>query len=57
MRFISMEMALPESVCRWSGDDEPVIAMSRNRIAIRIGEVSEQAGLGKGFRGIARGME
>ena len=52
LRVISSDtMRLLEPIRRGRGDDKTVIGLSRNRIAIRIGEAAEQAGLGQGFKG------
>ena len=45
----TMELLLP--VRRGAGDDEPVLGMRPNQIAIRIGAAARQAGLGEGYSG------
>ena len=44
-----MKLLLP--VCRGAGDDESVLGMRPNQIAIRIGAAARQAGLGEGYSG------
>ena len=52
LRVISADtLRMISSIRRCPKDCAKVIGLSRNRIAIRIGEAAEQAGLGKGFRG------
>ena len=45
----TMKLLLP--VRRGAGDDELVLGMRQNQIAIRIGAAAKQAGLGKGYSG------
>ncbi len=44
-------MMLLSSVRRGAGDDEPLLGMRPNQIAIRIGAAARQAGLGEGYSG------
>ena len=44
-------MKLLSSVRRGAGDDEPLLGMRPNQIAIRIGSAARQAGLGEGYSG------
>ena len=39
------------AVRRGAGDDEPLLGMRPNQIAIRIGAAARQAGLGEGYSG------
>ena len=51
-RVVSADtMGLLSSVRRGAGDDEPVLGMRPNQIAIRIGAAARQAGLGVGYSG------
>ena len=45
----TMRLLLPNR--RGAGDDELVLGMRPNQIAIRIGAVARQAGLGEGYSG------
>ena len=45
----TMRLLLP--IRRGAGDDEPVLGMRPNQIAIRIGAAARQAGLGEGYSG------
>ena len=49
----TMTLLLP--IRRGSGDDELVLGMKPNQIAIRIGAAAWQAGLGEGYSGTALG--
>ena len=44
-------MKLLLAIRRGAGDDEPVLGMRPNQIAIRIGAAARQAGLGEGYSG------
>ena len=51
-RVVSADtMRLLSSVRRGAGDDEPLLGMRPNQIAIRIGAAARQAGLGEGYSG------
>ena len=51
-RVVSADtMQLLSSVRRGTDDDEPLLSMRPNRIAIRIGAAARQAGLGEGYSG------
>ena len=44
-------MKLVSSVRRGAGEDEPILGMRPNQVAIRIGAAARQAGLGEGYSG------
>ena len=48
-------MRLLSSVRRGAGEDQPILGMRPNQIAIRIGAAARQAGLGEGYRGTVPG--
>ena len=51
-RVVSADtMKLLSSVRRGAGDNEPLLGMRPNQIAIRIGSAARQAGLGEGYSG------
>ena len=51
-RVVSTDtMRLLSSVRKGPGDDEPLLGMRPNQIAIRIGTAARQAGLGEGYSG------
>ena len=51
-RVVSADtMRLLSSVRRGAGDNEPLLGMRPNQIAIRIGAAARQAGLGEGYSG------
>ena len=51
-RVVSADtMKLLSSVRRNAGDNEPLLGMRPNQIAIRIGSAARQAGLGEGYSG------
>ena len=51
-RVVSADtMKLLSSARRGAGDDEPILSMRPNQIAIRIGAAARQAGLGEGYSG------
>ena len=51
-RVVSSDtMGLLKSIRRGAGDDELVLGMRPNQIAIRIGAAAKQAGLGEGYSG------
>ena len=51
-RVVSADtMKLLSSVRRGAGDNEPLLGMRPNQIAIRIGAAARQAGLGEGYSG------
>ncbi len=51
-RVVSADtMKLVSLVRRGAGDDEPLLGMRPNQIAIRIGAAARQAGLGEGYSG------
>ena len=51
-RVVSADtMKLLSSVRRDAGDNEPLLGMRPNQIAIRIGSAARQAGLGEGYSG------
>ena len=51
-RVVSADtMKLLSSVRRGASDNEPLLGMRPNQIAIRIGSAARQAGLGEGYSG------
>ena len=51
-RVVSADtMRLLSSVRRGAGEDEPILGMRPNQIAIRIGAAARQAGLDEGYSG------
>ena len=51
-RVVSADtMRLLSLVRRGAGDDEPLLGMRPNQMAIRIGAAARQAGLGEGYSG------
>ena len=56
-RVVSADtMRLLSSVRKGAGDDEPLLGMRPNQIAIRIGAVARQASLGEGYSGKSPGL-